>query len=214
MSISLSPALRARFAALPLDRALAAGADPARSAALTRRTAVLSSRHARRRTAAGLRRVLSEPRRRPGLSAAVACDGEAVNIARPALEQLERAIRERDSMRPQGLALAHLLLSDPDSPLYRAPHAGALYEASRAALLALLPAQERVARPTLPVAYGLAVAVGALVGAPAPEHRHDLASAHGAPLRLKQRDQLELPALRARGAPVPGAIGGPPGLSS
>ena len=57
--------------------------------------------------------------------------------------------------RPQGLALAHLLLSDPDSPLYRAPHPGALYEASRAALLALVPAQERVARPTLPVAYAV-----------------------------------------------------------
>ncbi len=85
----------------------------------------------------------------------MACDGEAVCIARPALEQLERAIRDRDSARPQGLALAHLLLSDPDSPLYRAPHPGALYEASRAALLALVPAQERVARPTLPVAYGV-----------------------------------------------------------
>ncbi len=154
MFISLAPSLRARLAPVPLDRALAAGADPARSAALTRRAALLSSRHARRRTAAGFRGVLSEPARRSGLSAVAASDRAAVDVARPALEQLERAIRERDSMRPQGLALAHLLLSDPDSPLYRAPHAGALYEASRAALLALLPAQERVARPTLPVAYG------------------------------------------------------------
>ena len=153
MFTSLTPALRARFAALPLDRALAAGADPARSAALTRRAALLSSRHARRRTAGGLHGVLSAPARGSGLSAAMACDAAAVDIARPALEQLERAIRERDLVRPQGLALAHLLLSDPDSVLYRAPHAGALYEASRAALLGLLPTQERVARPTLPLAY-------------------------------------------------------------
>ena len=97
--------------------------------------------------------MLSETQRRPGVSAAVACDAEAVDIARPALEQLERAIRERDSVCPQGLALAHLLLSDPNSVLYRAPHGGALYEASRAALLALLPTPERRARPTLPVAY-------------------------------------------------------------
>ena len=114
---------------------------------------MLSSRHGRRRTAAGLRRVLSETQRRPGVSAAVACDAGAVDIARPALEQLERAIRERDSVCPQGLALAHLLLSDPDSVLYRAPRGGALYEASRAALLALLPTQEHMARPALPVAY-------------------------------------------------------------
>jgi hypothetical protein len=154
MFISISPVLRARFAPAPLDRALAAGADPARSAALTRRAVVLSSGHGRRRTAAGLRGVLSEPARRPGLSAAVACDAGAVDTARPALEQLERAIRERDVVRPQGLALAHLLLTDPDSALYRASDAGALYEASRAALLALLPTQERVARPTLPLAYG------------------------------------------------------------
>jgi hypothetical protein len=152
--ISLAPVLRARLAPVPLDRALAAGADPARSAALTRRAALLSSRHARRRTAAGFRGVLSEPARRSGLSAVAASDRAAVDVARPALEQLERAIRERDSVHVQGLALAHLLLSDPDSVLYRAPHAGALYEASRAALLALLPAHEHVARPTLPVAYG------------------------------------------------------------
>jgi len=151
--ISLSPALRARLAPVPLDRALAAGADPSRSAALTRRAALLSSRHARRRTAAGLRGVLSEPARRSGLSAVAASDRAAVDVARPALEQLERAIRERDSVHPQGLALAHLLLSDPDSVLFRAPQAGALYEASRAALLALLPTQERVARPARPLAY-------------------------------------------------------------
>ena len=97
--------------------------------------------------------MLSEPTRRSGLSAVAASDSAAVDIARPALEQLERAIRERDSVHPQGLALAHLLLSDPDSVLYRPPRTGALYEASRAALLALQPTQERVARPALPLAY-------------------------------------------------------------
>ena len=150
MSIRLPLSLRVRFAPLPLDRALAAGAEPSRSAALARRAAMLSSRHGRRRTAAGLRGVLSEPARRSGLSAAAACDRAAVDVARPTLEQLEQAIRERDSVRPQGLALAHLLLTDPDSALYRAPHAGALYEAGRTALLALRPPAARAARPALP----------------------------------------------------------------
>lgn len=149
MSIQLPLILRVRIAPLPLDRALAAGADPARSAALARRAALLSSRHGRRRTAAGLRGALSERGRRTGLTAAVACDRAAVDMARPALEQLEQAIRERDSVHPQGLALAHLLLSDLNSALYRAPNAEALYEAGRAALLALLPPQARPARPAL-----------------------------------------------------------------
>ena len=208
MSISLPPALRARLAAVPLDRALAAGADPARSAALTRRSAMLSSRHGRRRTAAGLRRVLSETQRRPGLSAAVACDPGAVDIARPALEQLERAIRERDSLCPQGLALAHLLLSDPDSVLYRAPHGEALYEAEPGRLARAAP--NAGARGPADTAARLRVSaeIGALVGAPGTEDRHDLAAAHRAPLHLKLRDQLELPPLCARGAPVPRFTGG------
>lgn len=137
--------LRTRFSGLALDRELAAGGDPRDGTALARRAAVLSSRRSRLRTAAGLRGALSEPSGRPGFSAAVACDREALEIARPALEQLERAIRNRDAVRPQGLALAHLLLTDPESALYRAANPDKLYEVARAALLSLRPLEEVMA---------------------------------------------------------------------
>ncbi len=141
--------LRARCAGLSLDRELASGRDPAQNAVLAARVAVLSSRRGRRRTAAGLRGVLVDAHRRAGRSAAVVCDREAVAIARPALEQLERAIRERCAVRPQGLALAHLLLTDPGSALYAPPAAETLHEAARAALLALHTGdvEPRPARP-------------------------------------------------------------------
>ncbi len=132
-------ALRARCAALMLDHQLATGCDPARNPALLRRAAILSSRRGRRRTAAGLRRVLAEPRGHAHISAAVSFDQGAVETARPALEQLERTIRERAVLLPQGLARAQLLLTDPESPLYRPGTRETLYDAARAALLAMLP---------------------------------------------------------------------------
>lgn len=135
----LVPSISARLAALSLDRQLAQGCEPTLTPALARRAAILGSRRARRRTAAGLRRVLAEAPGRGTLSAAVACDRAAVELARPALEQLERVLRERPTHEPRGLALATLLLSDPESVLYQAPQPDRLYEAARQALLALSP---------------------------------------------------------------------------
>ncbi len=141
-----------------LDRQLAAGEDPSGDAALEWRSGQLISPRAREQIAYGLNRVVSE---RPGwalLSPAIPCDAEAVNLAGPALEQLARAIRSRESVRSQGLALAHLLLTEPFSVLYQPRHAEELYEAARAALFALGPdrlvsADER--RPVrLSVPYG------------------------------------------------------------
>jgi hypothetical protein len=133
----LRHSLRARCGGLSLDRELAGGRNPAGNTVLAARVAVLSSCRGRRRIAAGLRRVLADAHRRGGRSAAAACDREAVATARPALEQLERAIRERGVVRIQGLALAHLLLTDPGSALYASPQPETLYEVARAALLAL-----------------------------------------------------------------------------
>ena len=132
-------AVRVRLAALSLDRELAAGGDPTQGAALAARARLLASPRRRRRVADGLRRVLASTHRRAGRSTAAACDRQGVAIARPALEQLERAIRERPVAGPQGLAQAHLLLCDPDSALYLPAHPEQLYEEVRAALLALAP---------------------------------------------------------------------------
>jgi hypothetical protein len=131
--------VRARLAAAHLDARLGAGEDPCASAALARRAAQLVSRRARRRTAVGVERVCLERRERPGFSAAVPIDGRAVEIARPALEQLARALRSRDSVEPCGVALTQLLLTDGASSLYRPAYPEALYEAAREALLALAP---------------------------------------------------------------------------
>lgn len=138
-STRFQAALRARCSALMLDHQLATGCDPARDPALRRRARMLSSRRGRGRTAAGLRRVLAESPQDARLSAAVAFRRDAVELARPALEQLERIIRDRTGLRPQGLALAQLLLSDPESALYRPGPPEKVYEVARAALLAMLP---------------------------------------------------------------------------
>jgi len=132
-------AARVRLAALSLDRELAAGGDVAANAALTARASLLASPHRRRRIADGLRGVLASVDRRSGRSTAVPCDRQAVAIARPALEQLERAIRERRAADAKGLAQAHLLLCDPGSALYLPAHPEQLYEEARTALLALAP---------------------------------------------------------------------------
>jgi hypothetical protein len=60
-----------------------------------------------------------------------------VRIARPALEQLAAALRSRDSVQPQGVALAQLLLTEPSSALYQPADPDELYRAAREALLAL-----------------------------------------------------------------------------
>jgi hypothetical protein len=122
-----------------LDRRLAAGEDPSGDAALELRSRQLISQPARGQIACGLNRVLSERSRWELLSPAIPCDEEAVRLAGPALEQLARAIRSRESVRSEGMALAHLLLTEPLSVLYQPRHAEQLYEAARAALFALGP---------------------------------------------------------------------------
>jgi hypothetical protein len=143
--INLWLSARAFIGAASLDRRLAQGVDPSCDALLQRRAAMLLSRRRRRQIAAGLRGVLAtrpDTRRRRGIPP----DAEALAVARPAIEQLERAIRSRRSVRPEGLALTLRLLTELDSVLYCPATPTDVYEAARQALLALVPA-ERVVRP-------------------------------------------------------------------
>ncbi len=71
------------------------------------------------------------------LSAAVAVDEHAVEVARPALQQLASALRSRADVEPRGVAIAQILLTEPSSALYRPAYREELYELARAALFAL-----------------------------------------------------------------------------
>ena len=77
------------------------------------------------------------PPRHAVLSAAVAVDEHAVELARPALQQLASALRSRADVEPRGAAIAQILLTEPSSALYRPAYREELYESARAALFAL-----------------------------------------------------------------------------
>ena len=72
-----------------------------------------------------------------GLSSAVAVDGQAVEVARSALQQLASALASRADVEPRGVAITQILLTEPSSPLYRPAYPEELYELARAALFAL-----------------------------------------------------------------------------
>jgi hypothetical protein len=77
------------------------------------------------------------PRGPAVLSAAVAVDEHAVEVARPALRQLASALRSRADVDPRGVAITQMLLTEPSSALYRPAYREELYELARAALFAL-----------------------------------------------------------------------------
>ena len=133
--------MRVRFAASRVDAQIAAGEDMTGDAALSCRCAQLVSKRGRRRIARGLERVWCQRPEWAVLSAAVPCNWQAVRIARPALQQLAAALRSRKSIRPQGVALSKVLLTEPCSALYRPAYPTELYEVAREALFALLPYQ-------------------------------------------------------------------------
>jgi hypothetical protein len=93
----------------------------------------------RRALIQGLERVLSPPPRRPSFSSAVTPNREAVEMARPALEQLAQALCSRDRVQGRGVVLTHQLLTDPCSALYHPAQPGELHEVARQAMLALAP---------------------------------------------------------------------------
>jgi hypothetical protein len=124
---------------LRLDARLAAGEDPLGDADLACRSEQLVSMRSRRRIARGLERLCSEQPERGGFSAAIPFNRRAVEIARPALEQLAAALRSRASIRPRGVALTQVLLTEPGSAVYRPAYPDELYEVAREALFALGP---------------------------------------------------------------------------
>lgn len=127
----------ARMAAPSLDARIAAGEDPARDALLDYRATQLVSERHRRRLVQGLHRALTPPARRACLSAAVSCQWQAVQLARPALEQLAQALHSSYRVEPRGVVLTHQLLTDPCSALYHPAEPHELYELTRQALAAL-----------------------------------------------------------------------------
>jgi hypothetical protein len=122
-----------------LDARIVAGEDPARDALLRRRAAQLVSARSRHRLVQGLERALTPPPDRPFFSSAVSCNHRAVEVARPALERLARALGSRGRVQPRGVVLTHELLTDPCSALYRPADVDELHELARQALLALAP---------------------------------------------------------------------------
>ena len=85
-------------------------------------------------------------RERALFSAVIPADGQAVEIAGPALEQLVWALRSRESVQPGGVALTQLLLTDGTGALYRPAYPEQLYEVARRALLVLGTVGEPSAR--------------------------------------------------------------------
>ena len=61
----------------------------------------------------------------------------ALEVARPALQQLASALRSRADVEPRGVAITQILLTEPSSALYRPAYREELYEFARAALFAL-----------------------------------------------------------------------------
>lgn len=120
-----------------LDARLAAGEDPRGDAALACRSRQLMSRRSRHRLAQGLERALATHPGDAVLSAAVPVDGGAVEVARPIVQQLARALRRHRSVEARGVALTSVLLTEPGSALYRPVYREELYELAREALFAL-----------------------------------------------------------------------------
>jgi hypothetical protein len=130
-------AVAARLAAPYLDARLAAGEEAGGSGATACRSAQLVSTRTRGRTAVAVERLCSGRRDRQVLSSAVPIDWQAVEVARPALRQLAWALRSRESVEPQGVAVTLVFLTDGTGPLYRPAYVEELYEVARTALFAL-----------------------------------------------------------------------------
>lgn len=151
-ALHLTDRIRLLLLGPQLDARIAAGEDPARDALLAHRARRLVSRRSRRRLVQGLERTLAPPPDRPSFSSAVACNRQAVEVARQALEELAAALRARNRVQARGVVLVNRLLTDPCSALYHPAEADELYEAARQALLALAPdpaipgARERAGR--------------------------------------------------------------------
>jgi hypothetical protein len=123
-----------------LDRALASGIDPGSESALAVRADQLVRSRCRRRLAASVEHLVADLDANRGwwLSAAVPFLRDQVAEARATLLALAGALRDADVVRPQGVAMVYVLLTDPDSPLYLRTARGALQLKAHAALECML----------------------------------------------------------------------------
>jgi hypothetical protein len=119
--------LRARLRGASLDRALRDGVDPAASAALAQRAALLTSARRRRALARSYRRLLELPTGRPRPSSAVPPHREELARARLPLARVSALLDETDEpVYSRGVAMAQLLLTEGDGPLYTQARPGEL----------------------------------------------------------------------------------------
>jgi hypothetical protein len=133
--------LSTRLRRSALDLRIARGDAWEEDEQLAARAAELTELGTRRRIADNLERVIGDDGRRRYLSPAVPVHGSAVARARPLLEELIVALRCPEPVRPRGVALVERLLTEADSPVYRAPEEETLATEAQRALDELLVAR-------------------------------------------------------------------------
>lgn len=140
--------LRVRWKKRQLDADLAAGADPRSSAELSLRAEQLIDPATRAQTAAGLENLYRLATEGPGSHATTAMvrgpfERGRVAANRQVLAELAGRLRSSEPLSVRGLAMASVLLEDPDGPLYAGGGAAEELElAVRAVLSALEPRRE------------------------------------------------------------------------
>jgi hypothetical protein len=121
-----------------LDRLLLAGADPAGSPALRRRTRRLVSRRRRERLAHGLEDAVAAAwASRAPLSSVIPVRRAEVRANEHLMLELVARIRATDERHPAGLILARRLLTSGAGPLFAPSAPGALRDAVTDAIVAL-----------------------------------------------------------------------------
>lgn len=115
---SIAARLRTRWRKLDLDRALAAGVDPAQNELLTLRAEQLTTRTARESLARSLVGSIELAEMSALATARIRLRRRAIRDARPELLGLARRLREPEPVGPQAPAMTSHLVSDAGSPLY------------------------------------------------------------------------------------------------
>lgn len=120
-----------------LDEMLLSGVPRHQSPELALRARQLTRMRRRRALADGLRRVMRTVDRRELRLSAVPPLAREVRAARPALRELELALRSSEEVEPAGVLLTHRLLTDGAGPLFLDNGNDALWRAVRRATVAL-----------------------------------------------------------------------------
>ncbi len=131
--------LAARLRTFALDRALADGVPPERTAALSLRAQRLVGCPMRRSLAATIQRVVRHPRRRGLLGARVPVSPRAATNAGLELDELAWRLMRDAPVDARGVARARVLVSDGCGPLFRRDGAEDLSASVQDAIAALDP---------------------------------------------------------------------------